>query len=146
MNLFGLRDRFSVFMEHNTMDGFLAPFRRAKKYFKYFNDDGFAFGLFLYDTYVAMASQRLRSAHELVSLPSDYFNGFYDNIVDYYKGDVLSPFLDDCMAECNSFSHDPNMFADNLRKHSYYSDLFYQYDKSRKLNDLVLSEVNSEYY
>lgn len=85
-------------------------------------------------------SQCLKSSYERLTDVIQNFEMF-DNIVDYYCGDVSNDSLDNLMPKkCDNFVTDINKFPILLKEHNRLYNKFIMKDKSRKLNNYVMSQ------
>lgn len=90
------------------------------------------------------SSQVLRRSYEEIKNVTHYFQ-LYDNIADYFRGDVLAPTLDDCMFVCPSdfhFETDYNKFDMVVEKSRVLSSAYDIYSKDRKVRNHIYSTLN----
>lgn len=67
----------------------------------------------------------------------------YDNIEDYFTGDLLAPTLDSLVFQVYSISADPNEFRSSLKRHNYLVQRFMEHDKSQKIRHTIFAAANS---
>lgn len=92
------------------------------------------------DIWTLWYSQRLKILHDSVHSVSEYFTGFYDNILDFFTGSVRCDFLDGLMFECTCFILDPNKFPRNIADTAYYSGLYHRLNHQKMVSDFFLSD------
>lgn len=93
-----------------------------------------------FDTWTAYTSFLLKQLHTEVDTIYDYFNGFYDNIKDYYDGSVSIPFLDSLMFDVQCFEADPNKFSRNIGSTSNLFNEFNELHLQKGVADVYMSD------
>lgn len=109
------------------------------KYCKYWKPLGYSpydFAFICVDFLRACSSHVLFGTHfdELLCEEIDIFEA-YDNICDYFKSDILSEHLDNCLLSSSRthFEVDPNKFLRNVLYDNLQQEKFLKFDKSRKI-------------
>ncbi len=93
------------------------------------------------------SSQVLRDMYADVSDFDDYFT-LYDNIADLYDGSVSNDSLENlmlCVHPDFAFPVDYNSFPNVVHDSQELTRMYYEYDKSRKINNRIYSQFNSDF-
>lgn len=91
------------------------------------------------------ASQVLRYMYEEIDDVSNYMQ-LYDNIKDFYSGDVGSDSLDDIMFNLsNDYAYEvnPNHFIRNKQRHAIMEAAYHSYSKDKKVRNFVYSRTTN---
>jgi len=116
--------------------------RQFNRLRKIAHDLGFSFFdyvILYYQAWTVYSSNVLKNAHVFVQHESDYFNGFYDNIIDYLTGDVQSLFLDSIISEVHTFVTDINIFPSILSKDNKLIHDFDDLEYKKNVADVLLT-------
>lgn len=108
----------------------------------------FELGIDLYDyaytysnIYTTYHSELIKDQYACVVRPSQLFE-MYDNIKEYYKGNIRNGLLDDSMPYCSKFETDCNKFKSNIIRTTNLSKKYDNYSKDHKIRSYIYSQLN----
>lgn len=115
---------------------------RCRDRFLSFGYDLFTFARVYSSVYTIYNSNLLKLWYSSVSSPLEFFYE-YDNISDWFNGDINSPTLEDLSQDLGTFKfiRDPNFFPRNVSRTSNLEYWFNKYDKSKKVRNVILSNI-----
>lgn len=94
------------------------------------------------DSYNIYKSQTFRdSFDDLVFIHQNFYA--YDNIIDYFTGQVLSPSLDGIMSQVpKAIIADPNFFPDNIKRDRQLREIYQKCDKTKRVRHEIFKRFN----